>query len=207
MRPRLYAIADVGVLAAWGISLEEFARGLRAAGVTLVQYRNKTGSPEEVLRAAAVLRDVFAGTACRLILNDRADLALLAELDGVHVGHGDLLPEDARRVAGAERIVGVSTHTEAQIRAADASCADYLAIGPVFATATKADTEPVVGLEGVRRARALTTKPLVAIGGITRANARSAIEAGADSVAVISGLLADGEGVEQVARDFLELLR
>jgi thiamine-phosphate pyrophosphorylase len=142
-----------------------------------------------------------------LILNDRADLALLAELDGVHVGHGDLLPEDARRVAGAERIVGVSTHTEAQIRAADASCADYVAIGPVFATATKADTEPVVGLEGVRRARALTTKPLVAIGGITRANARSAIEAGADSVAVISGLLADGEGVEQVARDFLELLR
>jgi thiamine-phosphate pyrophosphorylase len=207
MRPRLYAIADVGVLAAWGISLEEFARGLRAAGVTLVQYRDKTGSPEEVLRAAAVLRDVFAGTACRLILNDRADLALLAELDGVHVGHGDLLPEDARRVAGAERIVGVSTHAEAQIRAADASCADYVAIGPVFATATKADTEPVVGLEGVRRARALTTKPLVAIGGITRANARSAIEAGADSVAVISGLLADGEGVEQVARDFLELLR
>ena len=207
MRPRLYAIADVGVLAAWGISLEEFARGLRAARVGLVQYRDKTSSPEEVLRAAVVLRDVFAGTACRLILNDRADLALLAELDGVHVGHGDLLPEDARRVAGAERIVGVSTHTEAQIRAADASCADYVAIGPVFATATKADTEPVVGLEGVRRARALTTKPLVAIGGITRANARSAIEAGADSVAVISGLLADGEGVEQVARDFLELLR
>jgi thiamine-phosphate pyrophosphorylase len=207
MRPRLYAIADAGVLAAWGISLEEFARGLRAAGVALVQYRDKTGSPEEVLRAAAVLRDVFAGTACRLILNDRADLALLAGLDGVHVGHGDLLPEDARRVAGAERIVGVSTHTEAQIRAADASCADYVAIGPVFATTTKADTEPVVGLEGVRRARALTTKPLVAIGGITRANARSAVEAGADSVAVISGLLAGGESVEQVARDFLELLR
>jgi thiamine-phosphate pyrophosphorylase len=207
MRPRLYAIADAGVLAAWGISLEEFARGLRAAGVALVQYRDKTGSPEEVLRAAAVLRDVFAGTACRLILNDRADLALLAGLDGVHVGHGDLLPEDARRVAGAERIVGVSTHTEAQIRAADASCADYVAIGPVFATATKADTEPVVGLEGVRRARALTTKPLVAIGGITRANARSVIDAGADSVAVISGLLAGGESVEQVARDFLELLR
>src|ERR1035438_694864 len=133
MRPRLYAIADAGVLPIWGTSLEEFARGLRAAEVGLVQYRDKTGSPEEVLRAAAVLRDVFAGTACRLILNDRADLALLAGLDGVHVGHGDLLPEDARRVAGAERIVGVSTHTEAQIRAADASCADYLAIGPVFA--------------------------------------------------------------------------
>jgi thiamine-phosphate pyrophosphorylase len=83
---------------------------------------------------------------------------------------------------------------------------DYIAIGPVFATGTKADTEPVVGLEGVRRARALTGKPLVAIGGITRANARSVIDAGADSVAVISGLLAEGESVEQVARDFLELL-
>jgi thiamine-phosphate pyrophosphorylase len=207
MTPRLYAIADAGVLAAWGISLEEFAGGLRAAGVGLVQYRDKTGSPEEVLRAAAVLRDVFAGTACRLILNDRADLAALANFDGVHVGHDDLSPEDARRVVGPAKIVGVSTHTEAQIRAADASCADYVAIGPVFATTTKADTEPVVGLEGVRRARALTTKPLVAIGGITRANARSAIEAGADSVAVISGLLAEGESVEQVARDFLELLR
>jgi thiamine-phosphate pyrophosphorylase len=207
MRPRLYAIADAGVLAAWGISPEEFARGLRAAGVDRVQYRDKTGSPEEVLRAAAVLRDVFAGTVCRLILNDRADLAVLANFDGVHVGQDDLSPEDARRVVGPAKIVGVSTHTDEQVRAADASCADYIAIGPVFATTTKADTEPVVGLEGVRRARALTKKPLVAIGGITRANARSAIEAGADSVAVISGLLAEGESVEQVARDFLELLR
>ena len=206
MRPRLYAIADAGVLAAWGISLEEFARGLRAAGVGLVQYRDKTGSPEEVLRVAAVLRDVFAGTACRLILNDRADLAVLANFDGVHVGQDDLSPEDARRVVGPAKIVGVSTHTDEHVRAAEQTSADHIAIGPVFATTTKADTEPVVGLEGVRRARALATKPLVAIGGITRANARSVIEAGADSVAVISGLLAKGESVEQVARDFLELL-
>jgi thiamine-phosphate pyrophosphorylase len=104
-------------------------------------------------------------------------------------------------------MVGVSTHTESQVRAAELSCADYVAIGPAFATGTKADAEQAVGLEGVRRARALTTKPLVAIGGITRANARSVIDAGADSVAVISGLLAPGESVEQVARDFLELLR
>ena len=102
--------------------------------------------------------------------------------------------------------VGVSTHTEDQVRVADASCADYVAIGPVFATGTKVDADAVVGLEGVRRARALTTKPLVAIGGITRENARSVVEAGADSVAVISGLFVDGESVEKVARDFLELL-
>jgi thiamine-phosphate pyrophosphorylase len=206
MTPRLYAIADAGVLAASGISLEEFARGLRAAGVGLVQYRDKTGSPEEVLRAAAVLRDVFAGTACRLILNDRADLAVLANFDGVHVGQDDLSPEDARRVVGPAKIVGVSTHTDEQVRAAEQTSADYIAIGPVFATGTKSNPDPVIGLVGVRRARALTTKPLVAIGGITRANARSVIEAGADSVAVISGLLAEGESVEQVARDFLELL-
>jgi len=207
MMARLYAIADAGVLAARGVALEDFARELRAAGVELVQYRDKVGSPQEVLRGAAVLREAMAGSGCRLILNDRADLAVLAGFDGVHVGQRDLEPEDARRVVGAERMVGVSTHTESQVRAAELSCADYVAIGPAFATGTKADAEQVVGLEGVRRARALTTKPLVAIGGITRANARSVIEAGADSVAVISALFAPGESVEQVARDFLDLLR
>ena len=140
-------------------------------------------------------------------MNDRADLAVLARFDGGHVGQGDLLPEDAHRVVGAERWVGVSTHTDEQVRAAESTGADYIAIGPAFATGTKADAEQVVGLEGLRRARALTRKPLVAIGGITRANARSVIEAGADSVAVISGLFAEGQTVEQVARDFLQLLR
>jgi thiamine-phosphate pyrophosphorylase len=140
-------------------------------------------------------------------MNDRADLAVLAGWDGVHVGQGDLSPEDARRVVGAGRLIGVSTHTDEQVRLAEVNCGDYVAVGPVFATGTKADAEPVIGLEGVRRARALTTKPLVAIGGVTRANARSVIDAGADSVAVISALLVEGEPVEKVARDFLELLR
>jgi thiamine-phosphate pyrophosphorylase len=207
MIPRLYAIVDAGVLAAPGVALEGFAHELRAAGVELVQYRDKTGSPQAVLRAASTLREIFSGTACRLILNDRADLAVLAEFDGVHVGQGDLTPGDARRVVGPGRIVGISTHTDAQVRAADLTGADYIAIGPAFATGTKPDAEQVVGLEGIRRARALTAKPLVAIGGITRANARSVIDAGADSVAVISALLAPGESVEQAARDFLELLR
>jgi thiamine-phosphate pyrophosphorylase len=222
--PRLYAIVDAEMLASRAVALGDFARELRDAGVTLVQYRDKVGPPQEVLRAAAVLRTAMAGSACKLIMNDRADLAVLAGFDGVHVGQGDLSPEDAAAVMlrtithpsqnregwatriGGEGWVGVSTHTEAQVRTADVSCADYLAIGPVFATGTKADAEKVVGLEGVRRARALTTKLLVAIGGITRANARSVIDAGADSVAVISGLFVQGESVEQVARDFLELL-
>ena len=203
----LYSIADADVLAARGVPLEEFALELRAAGVSLVQYRDKNGTPEQVLRAARVLREVFAGSGCMLILNDRADLAVLAEFDGVHVGQDDLSPEDARRVVGPDRIVGLSTHNEMQLRAADATCADYLAIGPVFATGTKLNTEPVVGIDGVRRARSLTTKPLVAIGGIVRENAHSVIGAGADSVAVISGLFVAGEPVRHVARDFLSLMR
>ncbi len=223
---RLYAIVDAEVLTERGVGVQDFARELRAAGVGLVQYRDKVGSPQEVLRAAAVLRETMAGSGCQLIMNDRADLAVLAGFDGVHVGQGDLSPEDAREVLGAtpthrmkqerdewgaqdvERwIVGVSTHTDEQVRMAELSCADYVAIGPVFATGTKADADTVVGLDGVRRARALTSKPLVAIGGIARANARSVIDAGADSVAVISGLFAAGETVEDVVRDFLEILR
>jgi thiamine-phosphate pyrophosphorylase len=205
--PWFYPIVDAAVLGRHGLTVAEFAEALRASGVRLLQYRDKAGGPQEVLRAAAVIREVFAGTECRLILNDRADLAVLAGWDGVHVGQGDLSPEDVRRVVGAGRWIGTSTHTEEQVRLADAGCADYVAVGPVFATGTKLDAEPVIGLEGVRRARALTSKPIVAIGGITRANARSVIDAGADSVTVISGLLVEGESVAKVARDFFELLR
>jgi thiamine-phosphate pyrophosphorylase len=195
--------------------------------VELLQYRNKAGGPQGILRNAAVIGEAMAGSGCRLIMNDRADLAVLAGWDGVHVGQGDLSPEDAKAVVlrtithpsqerqgwgtrivlGSGMLVGVSTHTEEQVRLADASCADYVAVGPVFATGTKLDAEPVIGLEGVRRARALTKKPIVAIGGITRANARSVIDAGADSVAVISAFFVEGETVEKVARDFLENLR
>ena len=205
--PRLYPILDAELLAARSLSLAAVASELRAAGVTLLQYRDKNGSPQEVLRACAILRKAFISSDCRLILNDRADLAVLASFDGVHVGQGDLSPEDARRVVGPDRIVGVSAHTAEQVRIAEQSCADYIAIGPVFATGTKPDASPVVGLEGVRRARALTTKPLVAIGGITRANARSITDADANSVAVISSLFAANQSPQQVARDFLARLR
>jgi thiamine-phosphate pyrophosphorylase len=198
---------DEGVLARRGWDVGGLASELKAAGVQLLQYRNKAGGPRQVLRDAAVIGEVMEGSGCRLIMNDRADLAVLAGWGGVHVGQGDLSPERARRVVGVERWVGVSTHTEEQVRVADASCADYVAVGPVFATGTKPDTEPVIGLDGVRRARALTAKPIVAIGGITRENARSVIDAGADSVAVISGLFVEGETVEKVAGDFLRNLR
>jgi thiamine-phosphate pyrophosphorylase len=207
MISRLYPIVDDEMLRLHQIAAGRVAEELKAAGVSLLQYRNKVGGPNAILRDSAVIWEVFAGTDCRLILNDRADLVVLAGFGGVHVGQGDLSPEDARRVVGAGRWVGVSTHNDEQVRIADATSADYMAVGPVFATGTKVDAEPVIGLEGVRRARALTKKPLVAIGGITRANARSVIDAGGDSVAVISGLLVEGEPVEKVARDFLEILR
>jgi thiamine-phosphate pyrophosphorylase len=205
--PRFYPIVDDGFLVGRGLAVERFAEELRAAGVALLQYRNKTGGPQEVLRVAGLIRDAMAGSECRLILNDRADLAVLAGWDGVHMGQEDLSPANARRIVGVERWVGVSTHTEEQVRLAASSCADYVAVGPVFATGTKLDAEPVIGLAGVALARMLTKKPIVAIGGVTRANARSVIDAGADSVAVISALIADGESVEKVARDFLDVLR
>jgi thiamine-phosphate pyrophosphorylase len=203
----LYAIADIGSLQSRNVALRDFAESLRAAGVGLVQLRDKTGSPREVLASAEILREVFAGTGCRLILNDRADLAVLAGFDGVHVGQGDLSVEDARVVVGPDRWVGVSTHNAEQVRVADGTSADYIAIGPVFATGTKLDADPVVGLDGITSARKLTSRLLVSIGGISRSNCGSVRDSGSGSVAVISGLFAQGETVERVARDFLDILR
>ena len=205
--PRLYPIVDQELLELRGVAVSRVAEDLKAAGVILLQYRNKVGEPDSILRHASVIWEVFAGSDCRLILNDYADLVKPAGFGGVHVGQGDITVEEARRVVGVERWVGVSTHNDEQVRIANETSADYVAVGPVFATATKLNAEPVVGLEGVRRTRALTKKPIVAIGGITRANARSVIDAGADSVAIISALFVEGETVEKVAGDFLALLR
>jgi thiamine-phosphate pyrophosphorylase len=205
--PNFYPILDAGLLSQHGVGITYFARAICDAGVRLVQYRDKTGTPQIVLRNAETVKNAFSGSECLLVINDRADLAVLAGWDGVHVGQEDLTPADVRTVVGVGRWIGVSTHTEEQVRVADLSCADYVAVGPVFATGTKLDAESVIGLAGVRLARSLTKKPIVAIGGITRENARSVIEAGADSVAVISALIVEGEPVEKVARDFLDVLR
>ena len=134
-------------------------------------------------------------------MNDRADLCLAAEFNGVHVGQDDLSPESARRIIGAERWLGVSTHNPQQVTEAEKTSADYIAIGPVFATGSKNNPDPVIGLAGVRQARALTNKPLVAIGGITRENCRSVIDSGADAVAVISDLIREpGKSAEEFLR-------
>jgi thiamine-phosphate pyrophosphorylase len=198
--PRLYPILDPVLLAGGVVG---FARELVAGGATLIQYRNKTGSGRQMLAEARELRRALAAD-IRLIMNDRADLCLAAGFDGVHVGQDDISPESARLIVGDELWVGVSTHSVGQAVAADKTSADYIAIGPVFATASKQNPDPVVGLEGVRAARAAIRKPLVAIGGITRRNAASVIEAGADSVAVISDLVHDP--AKSVAA-FLRVLR
>ena len=165
----------------------------------MLQYRNKKGSAREMLSQARELRRLCAGV--RLIMNDRADLCRAAGCDGVHVGQEDLSPEGARAVVGDRLWVGVSTHSVEQVRAVESGPLDYVAIGPVFATSSKQDPDPVVGLEGVQAARRATARPLVAIGGITRANCRAVIEAGADSVAVISELAASPrKSVEEFLR-------
>jgi thiamine-phosphate pyrophosphorylase len=206
--PRLYAIVD----AASFLTMEEvtaFAEQLVAGGCTLLQYRNKTGNARVMLDQARSLRRQSRARApapqgLKLIMNDRADLCIVAEFDGVHVGQDDVTPESVRNIIGADRWLGVSTHNPEQLREADRTSADYLAIGPVFSTTSKERPDPVVGLEGVRRARQLTRKPLVAIGGITRGNAASVIEAGADSVAVISDLLREPR---KSAEEFFRVLR
>jgi len=200
--PRLYAILDSSHFPDTE-ALCRSASELAAGGVTLLQYRNKTGNARQMLEQARDLKGRL-GNSSKLIMNDRADLCLAAEFDGVHVGQDDLSPEGARKVIGNSLWLGVSTHTPRQLAEADRTTANYLAIGPVFATGSKANPDPVIGLEGLRQVRGLTRKPLVAIGGITRANCCEVIEAGADAVAVISDLLLEPR---KSAEEFFRILR
>jgi thiamine-phosphate pyrophosphorylase len=211
--PRLYPILDADALTRAGVPLVTAARALYDAGLRWVQYRDKRGSDAAVAESMRKLRVIFPEGEAVLLLNDRAHLCGQTGADGVHIGQEDMAPAEARRMLGPKRLLGVSTHNVAQLRAALAtSAADYLAIGPVFATGSKKNPAPVVGLEGVRAARALTRLPLVAIGGITVDNGRVVIEAGADAVAVISALLPEGcpkgtHAMTKTVRDFLALLR
>jgi thiamine-phosphate pyrophosphorylase len=200
--PRLYCIVDAGCFggaADLTAAVGEFTRELIAGGATLIQYRNKSGNARQMVADAREMRRIVEVSSGQrpttndqrplLILNDRADICLVAGFDGVHVGQDDLSAEAARRIVGNRLWTGVSTHNPEQVAVADRTSANYVAVGPVYGTASKQNPDPVIGLDGVRRARELTRKPLVAIGGITRQNCRAVIDAGADSVAVISDLL------------------
>jgi len=200
--PRLYVILDVEHAPG---PVEDVCRALLAGGVRLFQYRHKRGSSREMAEGVERLLPMIRQQGGLLIVNDRADVALVGGADGVHLGQQDLPVERARRVLRPGQYVGRSTHTLEQVRHTDATSADYLAFGPVFATTSKEAPDPTVGLEGLAQARRSTSKPLVAIGGIAIENARQVIEYGADSVAVISGLL-DAHDLTARAREFLSVL-
>lgn len=179
--PRFYPILDP----LRKLHVVEQVRAVRSGGAAIAQIRYKGLWSQVLLDAARVARSHLP----LLVINDRIDIAAIVGA-GVHVGQDDLPATEARRIC-PEAMIGLSTHNPAQTQAADREPVDYIAIGPVFSTASKEKPDPVVGIEGIRQARSLTAKPLVAIGGITRSNALSVLEAGADSVAVIGDLYPD----------------
>jgi thiamine-phosphate pyrophosphorylase len=195
--PRLYVILDASLLKQ---SEKECAVKLVAAGVRLLQYRDKKASARELLEKSRGIAELVCPQGVTFLVNDRPDVAYLAGASGVHVGQHDLNADQARAVIGKDKLVGVSTHNLEQFAAAAATSADYLAIGPIFATRTKANPDPVVGEELIRRARAGSDKPIVAIGGITLERAAEVITAGADSVAVISDILLAPDPAERAAK-------
>ena len=182
---KLYAITDSQLS---NCSHAEIVASMLAGGARLIQLRDKEASAKEMLDAARECLELTRATGAKLIINDRVDVALVTGADGVHLGQEDLTVEEARALLGPDKIIGISTHSLAQVEAALTTTANYIAIGPLFPTTTKANPAPVVGLELLRQARRLTSLPLVAIGGITLATASAVLAAGADSVAIISAL-------------------
>jgi thiamine-phosphate pyrophosphorylase len=200
--PRLYVILDAALLTT---PVEDGAQELADAGVRLLQYRAKDEPALNMLNTCRKLAALMAPRQVSFIVNDRPDIANLAEATGVHVGQEDLDVEPARDLVGKEKVVGISTHNLEQFRVAAKTSADYIAVGPIFATLSKANPDPVVGAELIRRVRDLSDKPIVAIGGITLRNAASVIQAGADCVAVISDILRAPDRGRR-AKQYLELL-
>jgi len=200
--PRLYVILDAGLVHG---SIFELAEQLIDVGVRILQYRDKSGTAAAMLQTSKVLARAANEAGASFLVNDRPDVAFLANASGVHVGQDDLSVEQARAIVGPDRWVGVSTHNHKQFASAAATSADYIAIGPIFATKSKANPDPVVGMELIRELRSMTEKPIVAIGGIRLEHVDEILRAGADSVAVISdiGLAPDPK---ERARQFLKRL-
>ena len=180
-------------------SLIEVLSQMGEAGVKLVQYRNKGGAMREAYSHAAKLRDAAGKMGVVFIVNDRCDLALAIEADGVHLGQSDLPLETARDLMGDDRLIGISTHRSEEIQEASQGSADYVGFGPLYDTTTKADHEPLVGLDGLRRVRAMTSLPIFAIGGITPSSAKEVMHAGANGVAVASAILNSADRPHAVA--------
>lgn len=202
--PLIYPITDTSVSR---LSIPEQVRRLAAAGSPIIQIREKKASSRDFYTAAAEAMSAVEGDRVRIIINDRVDIAMLINADGVHLGQEDLPPADARRLLGIGKIIGYSTHTISQAAEAVKLPIDYLAFGPIFRTSTKEKPDPTVGLDRLAEVKRIAgALPLVAIGGINADNARSVLEAGADSVAVISGILADAARIESNFRSIQDRL-
>jgi thiamine-phosphate pyrophosphorylase len=186
--PRVYPILDTTTLSSRGISLLTAAEAFLEGGASILQIRHKGHWGREMFDAARSVARLCAEAGAVFIINDRADFAMLLDA-GLHVGQDDLAPRDARTLMGSDAIIGFSSHNAKQLCAAGGEAVDYVALGPIFTTASKQNPDPLVGLEDLRECRALLEKPLVGIGGITLENVVDVLKAGADSVAVIAGLL------------------
>lgn len=184
----------------------EQVRRLAAGGARLVQIRAKLAEGRALYEIVVAALAALRGTDTRLVVNDRVDVACAAGADGAHVGQDDLPASAARELLGPHRILGISTHTLEQARIASGLPVDYVAYGPIFRTTTKANPDPIVGLDGLMRVRAVVSTPLVAIGGITLERAADVIAAGADSVAVIGDLWLDEGAVETRVARFVDVL-
>jgi thiamine-phosphate pyrophosphorylase len=199
--PKLYAITDFQLS---NLAHEEIVRAMLEAGARLIQLRDKEASARELLDAARACLARTRDAGALLIINDRTDIALAAGADGVHLGQDDMTVEEAREILGPEKLIGVSTHSIEEFRAALDTSANYIAVGPVYPTQTRENPAPVVGLELVRQAKEIADRPVVAIGGITAARAPEVIAAGADSVAAISALYRWPETLDLTSRPDIE---
>jgi thiamine-phosphate pyrophosphorylase len=202
--PRFYPILDTEVALRRGIDPVNAAQETLEAGAQILQFRHKGFLSREAFSWLERIAELARTAGATLVVNDRADLAKLFGA-ALHLGQDDLLPSVARRVVGPDATVGYSTHNEAQLRAGCAEPVDYLALGPIFGTVTKENSDPTVGLDELHRLRPLSPYPLVAIGGITRANARQVLEAGADSVAVIGDLFPEDGKIGVRAEDWIRV--
>ncbi len=200
--PPLYVILDAALLPSDPI---ELTKKMLDAGARLFQYRNKTSSARELLHASQALSLTVRQHGGTFLVNDRADISRLAGASGVHLGQDDLCVARAREVVGTNGLIGLSTHNLRQFEVAIESSADYIAAGPIFSTSSKHHPDPVVGVDFIQAVRKLTTKPIVAIGGITLERARKLIDAGADSVAVISDILKAKNPADRV-RQYLKII-
>jgi thiamine-phosphate pyrophosphorylase len=197
--PRFYPILDTALLDRKACPAELAAQAVLEGGARILQLRHKGHFDRTTFSVAGRIAEMCAAHDALLVINDRADIALVLHA-AVHLGQHDLAPSDARSVIGAKGVVGFSTHNEAQLRAAVDEPIDYLALGPIFATGSKQNPDPVVGVGELRRLRPLTRHPFVAIGGIVLENAPAILNAGADSVAVIRDLIPEQCNFQSIRR-------